>query len=1671
MNKFMGKKTVNGGRTRTFLSVLLVLAMLFSAVMPNGLGAVTAYADEDDEPGYFIPEHDKSSTSNGDGTYTLELSVTGDADTTQQTVANVNVLIIYDRSSSMTTNRINGSSGWNASGPTRADAAEKIVYDFVHKLFSYKTSSTATNIQMALATFAVEGDSVQGWTSTESDIVGTDENPTFSRTGNEDSARQDYSTNANGTNWEDAFTEALSILKEADGDPTFVMMVTDGAPSASGTSGNNPGYPATMTFEEFYARYSAATENAFKIQNYDTTIHDSNAETSNTTLYGIYAYGSEADLLDDLIYYSLKGSERSGMDESTNTNDVDGYYFNARNNEQVIAAVESIFSKIVESLGVSSVSIKDGTTSEVAVGSEVANLLEVDESSYKYWLSIDLDGSNQFKRVNMGSGVEEVYTVTENDDGTCTVTWGSNSVDVKGSIELGTFKYQWEESNALYEKDPPEAKLNGSSVDWDLSTVGTLLDSVTYSVTFTVYPSQTTLDYVADIMNDPYVDENNQGAWGNLPPEIQKYIGKTGDLETNTTASLSYLDMREDNPTLHTEEFDNPPAVSSTAVEQLAVSKKWENEIDNQEQPPVTLYVTRDGEETYTVTLASTTTPAWEDSVYISVGIMGADGQPLEGSEGHDFTFTEPETGSGVTYHWELNVPVVHPMLIKGERTMLIKVDDKHPLPDGATTYTFKDYTGTESTYYVDNEQVALTATNERRSRLFLKKVVTGEDVPADAKFPFTIKVDNPLAPASAPADDDEHESDYWVWISPRDAAGNSLEVTGATQGDGTWWYAPSGTEITVYATAGCSIMVNNLPTGTEYTITEGTLPTGFVCEKTEFAIVGDEDEDDAIFEGGRTSKGTITATNQEYYVTYTNKYELINVSVNKVWADNSNQDGKRPETLTLTLNGLPTGTTAPTPEITKSEDGNTWTYTWKGVPKSDAAGEVINYTVSENSIPQGYTCAETTVSAGGTITNSYTPETETITVTKVWDDSGNKDGKRPTSVKFTVTGSDGNTYEATLTAPEAGGDTWTADVTVQKYYNGGTDVTFEVDEEAVSGYTKKIDNSKLTITNSYSPETETITVTKIWDDKGDQDGKRPATVKFTVTGSDGKTYEVTLKAPEAGGDTWTADVTVEKFYNGGQTVTFTVDEETVAEYTKKIDNEKLTITNSYTPESITVTVTKVWDDNDDIGGIRPESIDVQLTADGKASGEPVTLSKDNEWTYTWTVDKYANGKEIEYSADETAVPKGYKEEDPVVKKTDNGFEITLTNTYSPESVIVDPPVQKIIKGNEDLYNKGDFTFTIECTEKPEACETAPMPANTSVTNTAEYEKEGMKGYYEFGEIEFTVPGTYVYTVKESGDVAGVTKDPDAEKGKTLTFTVKDNGEGVLTVTPTTDEVELSFTNVYEAEPTTAQIMATKVLTGKTLEEGQFSFTLTDSDGKVVETVKNTAAGSVVFSPIEFTEAGEYTYTIAEVKGSEEGITYDTKTVTATVKVTDDGKGALTAEVTYDPEAKFENTYEEEPPYTATGSFTPEAKKVLEGRDLKAGEFSFTLTDSSSKVIETKTNTADGKVTFSALNFTEADAGKTFTYTITEVKGSDKDVTYDEHTVTLTIKVTDNGDGTLKVEGTYSGDQTFKNKYTEETPKTGDTARPILWIVLAAAAVIGIIALLVLGRRNKAARK
>ena len=205
------------------------------------------------------------------------------------------------------------------------------------------------------------------------------------------------------------------------------------------------------------------------------------------------------------------------------------------------------------------------------------------------------------------------------------------------------------------------------------------------------------------------------------------------------------------------------------------------------------------------------------------------------------------------------------------------------------------------------------------------------------------------------------------------------------------------------------------------------------------------------------------------------------------------------------------------------------------------------------------------------------------------------------------------------------------------------------------------------------------------------------------------------------------------------------------------------------------------------------------------------------------------------------------------------------------------------------------------------------MPENTSITNSDEYAHKTVKDAYEFGDIEFTEPGTYTYTVTESGSVPGVTNDSDAANGKEWTFTVTDNGDGTLKVTPTTNQAYWTFTNTYVPEPVEIPIPVIKTITKTNAPRGEVTFTFTlTGNGPLPETTtlditmegsqKGTADGE--FGEIEFTKPGTYTYTISET-GLPKGWKADgEKSGTVTITVTDNGDGQLKAEISDTVEIK-----------------------------------------------------------------------------------------------------------------------------------------------------------------------
>ncbi len=302
-------------------------------------------------------------------------------------------------------------------------------------------------------------------------------------------------------------------------------------------------------------------------------------------------------------------------------------------------------------------------------------------------------------------------------------------------------------------------------------------------------------------------------------------------------------------------------------------------------------------------------------------------------------------------------------------------------------------------------------------------------------------------------------------------------------------------------------------------------------------------------------------------------------------------------------------------------------------------------------------------------------------------------------------------------------------------------------------------------------------------------------------------------------------------------------------------------------------------------------------------------------------------------------------------------------------------------------------------------------------------------GKITFAPIEYTEEGEHTYTVKEvKGDNATVTYDASEKQ-----VTVKVTRDGDALKAEVVYPKNKTFTNAFTPNATTATIELTKELTGRDLVDGEFSFELYEGANKL-QTVTN-KSGKVTFDAISYTAEGEHTYTVKEVKGTTPGITYDTAEKQVTVKVTKDGDN-LKATVVY-PESKvFANTYSAPSPAKAQIS----ASKILEGRALKDGEFSFTLLDEAGKVLQTKQNAADGSVAFDEISYSQEDAGKTFHYTIKEVipTSQEKGMTYDQASIEVTVTVTkDDASNTINATVAYGEKKSFINTFvTSEIPPT-----------------------------------
>lgn len=468
-------------------------------------------------------------------------------------------------------------------------------------------------------------------------------------------------------------------------------------------------------------------------------------------------------------------------------------------------------------------------------------------------------------------------------------------------------------------------------------------------------------------------------------------------------------------------------------------------------------------------------------------------------------------------------------------------------------------------------------------------------------------------------------------------------------------------------------------------------------------------------------------------------------------------------------------------------------------------------------------------------------------------------------------------------------------------------------------------------------------------------------------------------------------------------------------------------------------------------GAPMPANASVTNDAKGKVDFGKITFTLDDlnkalgekpekrEHTFTYTVTEsgevagVTNDAKLSREVSFTVTDDG-KGNLIVSRKPDGDVAFTFTNTYNVtpvETSVTDQITATKVLIGRDL-KEGEFSF--ELVEGDEVV--------AKGTNAAD-------GTIAMDKIAYIKPGKHTYTLREvkGGTTSKGITYSDAKY--TIETTITDNGDGTLKAEHVLKDAKTAtFKNTYSVTPTDADLDfdLSKAIDGREWTDGdEFSFTITAPDGAplpdpaTVTVSKHDAKDGIAaikFGKIRYTAAGTYKYEIRENAGNTVGMTYDSHVATAEVTVTEDGDGNLTANVTKKENGRFTNTYRTELNYTAAGGLW--LSKYLDGRPMIEGQFTFTVTpadDASARALGLLPGANSFKSPEAAeatvglidilagheVKFTQADAGKTFKYTVAEKNDGQPGYTYDDAVRTVTIAIADDTAGTLTATTTVSG--------------------------------------------------
>lgn len=1613
---------------RKFKYFVASFLMIASTITPLGRGLLSnVYAAEDPTT---TPTHGKTLKDNGDGTYTINLSVTGEtSSSSSSSVTKANVILVVDTSSSMVNNRLDGNGT-----PTRLALEQEVLTKdngIIDNLLRQNVVGDPVKsdiIEVSIVDFGNKGKVSQSWTT---------DGVTLKNTINS-------LTTTSGTNWEEglryAKTQADDIKSRQPSEDVYVIFMTDGEPTTHYESYN-------INWQNIDTEWLAARDDARDIV------------VAGYKFYSLFTWGAPDR---ERYLYSLVQYAYTGDNTVTSRTNLDSayaqYYTNATDTNALINALQQIVNDISTRVGYTGVEMTDGVTAMTASGIK-ANA-SGDIRGIKYYRS----GGPYSTTANDGLGDEwtDAPKAVINSKGE--IDWDLDELVLENGVTYTISFVVWPKQESLdlianlnngvvkYEdlSDEEKGQIIKSGNNYTLKT-NTDYPTLTYQTitTTTVNGQSTTVTSNPKRINiknpepvDLYSEEILlQKLWEDSLDPSQR--------EDDTEIQDIYLQLFKDG-----EEYDKfhenyDEEHHGIKVEKVPGSNTW----------------TSGSIAIAPGLMVSEGHPAFtEDAPY---GIVSYDGKRFAIlNPGHDYVFGE----SDINNHFELTNYIYHPMLVDGTlmNVTFIKTGDT--------------ITGVESA----KNMSTISATNTIKGGINITKKVVDEEGReiSDSKDKFNISIHLLNADGNS-----GYDYDYRVYcVEAHDDCDQAL-----SNGSGyrsAHIYGNGTITRDIYATD--TIRVVNIDTGTLYYVEENNIPLGYSLDGIDYNIKNYTTEEGQTPQEA-TDKVAKNIDGKDYYAVagnssssavITNKYVSGNLEVSKtVKVESGNAVTAKDKAFTFTFNLYKDDTkTTELKDVayklegvegkTSIESGETFTLKDGDVAKISQLPEGSYYEVAE-AAANGYTTTKT--GDTGTIvknetqkadfTNTYSVSGKVkIEVKKDFNDwrtgdnfvfklngdgidqemTATIDGADKTA-EFEIEINDIGTYEYEITEDLSGvrggiarmSNDIIASVTATDNGEGG--LNFDVSYKGGDG--EKLN----TIVNRYNANGNIrLGASKILTGRDWQEGEL---YTFTLIGPDGKEIEsrdVSKAQPdvvyseinytlEDAGKTFVYTIHESTPLPGGVTnsgdVTATVTVEdnhdgtlkTTVVYTGGQGEKYNTIVNTYSAEGLfNFEATKVLEGREWQSG---ESYSFVLKDEDNNVVDTQTVDK-NHTTVNFKKLKFTQADEGEhkYTITETGtMPNGLsKSEDVDVTLTvtddkegnlsfvaDYSNNGTITNTYEATGE-VQLEATKVLEGRDWRENESfEFELSGDGIRNPETITV------TKENPTAKFEK------IKYNQADASK--TYVYTIKETTDLTGMS----IENSGDITVTVKlaDDGEGGIVPDVTYSKEDKVIKNIYSASGDVT-LSVEKKLEGRDWKDGEsYEFALKDADGHVIDTQTISKDGTVAFKKINYTKIGTYNYTIEETTEMSNGMS-NSGAINVSVEVTDNYDGTLTATPTYkDNNKTIVNTY------SASGKAQLEATKVLEGRDWKDGEsFTFELFKGDES-LGRKTVTKDSpKAIFDEIKYTEADIDAEYVYTIKEVSTLPNSMT-SSGDLTVYVNVSDNGDGTLNVVTDYRNGGTITNTY------------------------------------------